>query len=245
MSAPVPFDYSGQSVRMVEINGEPWFVARDVCAVLGIRNVGNVLAALDEDEKGIRSTDTLGGPQDLVIVNESGLYAILLRSRKPEAKPFRRWVTSEVLPAIRKNGAYVAPSAEVAVAPRPSSSLEVLAEVVGTLIRHERDLARQGEMITSVDLRVGELGDEVRVTKARIDAIEGNHDYYAALGWARLTGFQPTDDRTLGNLGRIAGTVGRRQGIAPGRAPHAHYGEVNTWPLHVWDEAARHFQALP
>lgn len=78
----------------------------DVCKVLEINNPRNVSSRLDQDEKGVRQMDTLGGNQKVTIINESGLYAVILRSDKPQAKPFRKWVTSEVLPAIRKTGGY-------------------------------------------------------------------------------------------------------------------------------------------
>lgn len=100
------FVYNAQEVRTIMIDGEPWFVAKDVCEILSIKNSSDALSRLDDDEKGLASTDTLGGKQDLAIVSESGMYALVLRSRKPEAQPFRKWVTSEVLPSIRKTGGY-------------------------------------------------------------------------------------------------------------------------------------------
>lgn len=95
------------SMRTIEIDGEPWFVLADICKVLEIANSRNVTARLDPDEKGVRQVDTLGGKQEMTIINESGLYNVILRSDKPQAKPFRKWVTSEVLPSIRKHGAYM------------------------------------------------------------------------------------------------------------------------------------------
>ena len=101
-------DQFGQ-VRVVEKDGQPWFVAADVCRALEIANNRDALSRLDEDEKGVALTDTLGGPQEMSIVNEPGLYALVLGSRKPEAKAFKRWITHEVLPSIRKHGAYMTP----------------------------------------------------------------------------------------------------------------------------------------
>lgn len=91
---------------MVDVNGEPWFVAKDVCECLDIGNSRDAVAALDEDEKGVDSIDTPGGAQEMSIISEAGLYSLILRSRKPEAKAFKRWITHEVLPAIRKTGGY-------------------------------------------------------------------------------------------------------------------------------------------
>jgi anti-repressor protein len=104
------FIYSNQEVRSTVINGEPWFVAKDVCDVLELTNSRMAIDRLDEDEKGVSSTDTLGGKQNVTIVNESGLYSLILGSRKPEAKQFKRWITHEVIPSIRQHGAYMTPS---------------------------------------------------------------------------------------------------------------------------------------
>lgn len=103
-------------IRTMTKDGEPWFVAADVCRALEITNVGNALARLDDDEKSsIRSTDVTsnGGNPNVSIVNEPGLYTLVLGSRKPEAKTFKRWITHEVIPSIRKTGSYtMKPSAD-------------------------------------------------------------------------------------------------------------------------------------
>lgn len=100
------FNYHESAVRTVEKGGEPWFVLKDVCGVLSIANSADVSSRLDNDEKGVGQIDTPGGMQNVTLINESGLYNVILRSDKPEAKPFRRWVTREVLPTIRKTGTY-------------------------------------------------------------------------------------------------------------------------------------------
>ena len=99
-------------IRTLNLNGEPWFVAVDVCKALQIANSRDALTRIDDDEKGVVLTDTLGGKQEVTIVNEPGLYMLVLSSRKPEAKAFKRWITHEVIPAIRKHGAYISPNAE-------------------------------------------------------------------------------------------------------------------------------------
>lgn len=91
-------------VRTIMQNGEPWFVASDVCKALEIDRTAT--RRLEDDEKGVHSTHTPGGTQDITIVNEPGLYTLVLGSRKPEAKAFKRWITHEVIPAIRKHGMY-------------------------------------------------------------------------------------------------------------------------------------------
>lgn len=94
-------------IRTLEINGEPWFVGKDVASILGYSNSRDALRKhVDEEDKGVANCDTPGGIQETTIINESGLYSLILSSKLPQAKAFKRWVTSEVLPAIRKQGAY-------------------------------------------------------------------------------------------------------------------------------------------
>lgn len=103
------FRYEDNDVRTMEINGEPWFVGKDVAAVLEYSNPRKALADhVDQEDKGVTKCDTLGGVQELTIINESGLYSLILSSKLPTAKQFKRCVTSEVLPSIRKNGGYIA-----------------------------------------------------------------------------------------------------------------------------------------
>lgn len=105
------FEYQNNKVRTVDVEGEAWFVLKDVCEILRMdtTQLKKVADRLDEDEKGRTLITTPGGMQETWIVNESGLYHVILRSDKPEAAPFRRWVTNDVLPAIRKTGSYNAP----------------------------------------------------------------------------------------------------------------------------------------
>ena len=105
------FNYNGADVRTVEMDGGIWFVAKDVADVLGLKNIRKVIRTLDEDEKGVTKSYTLGGEQSMTVVSESGLYALIFRSNKPEAKVFNRWVRHEVLPQIRKNGMYLSDKA--------------------------------------------------------------------------------------------------------------------------------------
>ena len=106
MSVLKVFAYGEQQVRTVLSEGEPWWVLTDVCRVLGLKRADSTARKLDDDEKGTHLVSTLRGKQQVITVNESGLYAVILRSDKPEAKKFKRWVTHEVLPSIRQTGAY-------------------------------------------------------------------------------------------------------------------------------------------
>src|SRR5690348_3135961 len=103
------FIYEGAQVRTVIIDGQPHWVAKDVCDILGFVNLSETIKRLDEDEViSNEVTDSLGRNQQTNVVTESGLYSLILGSRKPEAKAFKRWVTHEVLPTIRKTGSYIA-----------------------------------------------------------------------------------------------------------------------------------------
>lgn len=110
---PAVFSFeSNSNVRAISIDGNPWFVAADVCKALGIKHTASAMRSLDDDEKGVHSMHTPGGQQDFTIISESGLYTLILRCRDavtPGTIPyrFRKWVTSEVLPQIRKTGRYV------------------------------------------------------------------------------------------------------------------------------------------
>lgn len=106
------FKYENNDVRTVEMNGEPWFVGNDVAAALGYgkgKSLANAVTNhVDSEDKGVTELMTPGGKQNVTIINESGLYSLILSSKLPTAKQFKRWVTSEVLPNIRKNGGYIA-----------------------------------------------------------------------------------------------------------------------------------------
>ena len=100
------FNYNEMPIRTLQKDDQTWWVLTDVCKVLELSNSRMVAERLDDDEKDVSQIDTLGGTQKMTIINEPGLYSVILRSDKPEAKAFKRWVTHEVLPAIRRNGAY-------------------------------------------------------------------------------------------------------------------------------------------
>ena len=100
------FEFVNAKVRVFERDGAPWWVARDVCAILGIGNSRQCLTYLDDDEKGVITVDTPGGAQKMATINEPGLYSLIMHSRKPEAQAFKRWIVHDVLPALRKTGSY-------------------------------------------------------------------------------------------------------------------------------------------
>lgn len=108
-----PFAFGEKLVRVqMDENGDPWFVAKDVAVILGYRDAFNMVRMLDEDEKGTRLMSTPSGEQEMAVISESGLYAVCLRSERPEARPFRKWVTADLLPTLRKTGRYEMPVQE-------------------------------------------------------------------------------------------------------------------------------------
>ena len=135
------FNFNNNEVRTVLIDNEPYFVGKDVAEVLGYSNPRKALKDhIDEEDKGVTKCDTLGGKQDLTIINESGLYSLVLSSKLPQAKSFKRWVTKEVLPAIRKTGSYQTPT-------NPMDALELMFQAQ----------KQSNEQIAVIDHRVIEL----------------------------------------------------------------------------------------
>ena len=130
------------AVRSILINGDPWFVAADVCKALELEKTNRALSRLDDDEKGAHSVSTPGGRQRMSIISESGLYSLILGSRKPEARAFKRWITHEVIPSIRKHGAYMTDSLLNALEAHPEAVPEYLNRLRSENARN-RELTRR------------------------------------------------------------------------------------------------------
>ena len=147
------FDYQGQQVRTDYKDEAVWFVAADVCRVLDIINPTMAVGRLDDDEKGLSSIETLGGNQQMVVVNEAGLYSLILTSRKPQAKEFKRWVTHDVLPSIRKHGLYAIDD----VLENPDLLIKALTE-----LKKEREEKKRLELENAVKAQqIAEMQPEV------------------------------------------------------------------------------------
>lgn len=139
------FIYGENNVRTVQINNEPWFVLKDVCESLGINNHKVVPQRLEKDEVNqIDLTDALGRKQNTTVINESGLYSVIIRCNKPESKPFRKWVTSEVLPSIRKHGAYMTEATINNIISNPEFGIQLL-----TALQQEQDKRKALELENS------------------------------------------------------------------------------------------------
>lgn len=140
------------NIRGVEINGEPWLVGRDVAKVLGYKNISDALKKhVDEEDKGVAKCDTLGGVQEMTVINESGFYSLVLRSKLPEAKKFKRWVTSEVLPQIRKTGGYIPVDEK-------DNEIEIMAKALQIM---DRTIKMMDRTIEKQDIKIKELEGDV------------------------------------------------------------------------------------
>jgi prophage antirepressor-like protein len=146
----IKYEFEGKTVRTVMVNGEPHWVAKDVCEVLELTDVSMSLRKLDDDEKGTSIVGTLGGPQEMATVNQPGLFKLIMRSRKPAAKRFDRWVRHEVLPPIFKTGAYIAPGSDAnLVTSQTNATLRQLVEIQEIQQRAVRILSANVQAITS------------------------------------------------------------------------------------------------
>ena len=177
------FNYRSNEVRTVEMNGEPWFVLRDVCEVLGLGNSRMVADRLDEDEKGVSQIDTLGGVQNATIISESGLYNVILRSDKPEAKPFRKWVTAVVLPSIRKNGGYIAGQEELSPQELMAKALLVAQKTLTDRDTRIKELTAQNQIMQPKAEYFDELVDRNLLTNFRETAKELGIKPKAFVAW--------------------------------------------------------------
>lgn len=128
------FEYQNKQIRTVEKDGTTWWVLKDICDALNLSSPHKVAERLDEDERCGIELRTSGGLQNTTVINESGLYNVILRSDKPEAIPFRKWVTSEVLPAIRKHGAYMTPETLEAAILNPDTIIKI-----ATALKEEKE----------------------------------------------------------------------------------------------------------
>lgn len=152
------------AIRAIEKDGEPWFVAADVCRALEIQNHKDAVKRLDEDERtGVVLTDPHGRPQETNCVNEPGLYSLVLGSRKPEAKAFKRWITHEVIPSIRKHGAYMTPDTIEKILEGPDTIIRL-----ATSLKEEREKRQALEARAEADRPKVLFADSVAASKSSI-----------------------------------------------------------------------------
>ena len=157
------WSYENSEIRTIEKDGEPWWVLSDVCQVLELSSPHKVADRLEADEKGRNLIPTLGGMQEMTTVNESGLYAVILRSDKPQAKPFRKWVTNEVLPSIRKHGAYMTDQTLEQALTSPDFLIQL-----ATQLKEEKEQRKQLEAKVEQDKPKVLFADSVSASKSSI-----------------------------------------------------------------------------
>lgn len=163
-------------IRIIEQDGEPWFVGRDVATALGYKNSRQALATnVDADDWGVQKMDTSSGTQEMTIINESGLYALVMGSKLPTAKKFKRWVTKEVLPSIRKTGGYTN---------KPMTVAENLAAQAQLLVEQEKRLTRIEQRVETALTAMARPAADTWTEDMKA-AIAG---YCAAAGLTEITG---------------------------------------------------------
>jgi anti-repressor protein len=162
----VPFDFKGQQIRTVtDEQGDPWWVAADLAAVLDLGDGGQVTRLLDDDERGLHSVQTNAGLRHVAIVSLPGLFSLILRSRKPEAREFKRWVTHGVLPAIRVHGGYLTPA-----------KVEEFLTDPDTLIRLAQELKAERAERQRAELQAAEAARQLETAEPKAKA-------WIAHGW--------------------------------------------------------------
>lgn len=176
-------------IRSVMVNGEPLFVAKDVCDVLGISNSRDAINRLDEDEKAMSVLPTQFGKKSMNMVNESGLYNLIFQSRKPEARAFRKWVTQEVLPNIRKYGFYMTPEKAMDVSTEKKLRKQMLAEMEKYLI--DEDIRKCARRFGTSELTIqsvvkGQYVNNDMMADLQQRAIANREKWFDAYGQGRM-----------------------------------------------------------
>jgi len=172
------FNYNDNQVRVMEVDGKLWFVAKDVCDVLGLADVTSALRTLDDDEKLIRKISGAGQSRDMATISESGLYALVLRSNKPEAKNFARWVRKDVLTSISKHGVYMTPAKAEEFIANPDLIIRLAEEV-----KAERARAAELEMQKTA------LAAKIEQDKSKVifaEAVDASKDSILIGNFAKL-----------------------------------------------------------
>lgn len=238
-------EYKGFSVRMIMVQSEPWFVACDICRAIGIANVSQTLARLDSDQKGHCQIDTLGGPQKTSIVNEPGLYEIIFRSEKEEARAFRRWVTFSILPNLRKHGRF--DKALSQYNPQEIQLIEADPEVAS--IKHLFELKQeqvvQRHRLEVVEAKQKKLRQSVIEVDNKVDNLESKFlsrtGCQTALGFSIDHGFK-IPERILGAIGKKITAHMRDRGMEPEKHTHEKWGSaelgkgVNVYPIDILEK---------
>jgi len=211
------------SVRTVLLNNEPWFCIKDICDILGLTNPTVVTQRLDEDEV---TKFNLGSKVGITnFTNESGLYTLILRSDKPEAKPFRKWITSEVIPAIRKTGKYEE---------KPMTSAQYLLQQAQWMVEAENRMNNIENDVAQNNQILGNMKKDItRIEHNERRTVTSNH--LTVIAYANMKGIN-SNTYNSSVMGRKATKVCRTRGLLTGTVVDSKYGLINTYPLEVLDE---------
>ena len=212
------------SVRTVLLNNEVWFCIKDVCDILELTNPTVVAKRLDEDEKAKFDLGLKNG-ELTNFTNESGLYTLILRSDKPEAKPFRKWITSEVIPAIRKTGKYEE---------KPMTSAQYLLQQAQWMVEAENRMNNIENNVAQTNQSIGNMKKDItRIEHNERRTVTSNH--LTVIAYANMKGIKPNTYNSS-VMGRKATKVCRTRGLLTGTVVDSKYGLINTYPLEVLDE---------
>lgn len=218
--------FDDHPIRVVTRGGEPWFVAADVCSALTIGNPTDAMRRLDQDEQALDSIEGLTRGNDSVnLVSESGMYSLTLGSRKASAKKFKKWVTSEVLPAIRKTGMY------------GQLSNPIMNMIVQQAIQYDKLEQQQKELagqLQTATLMISATSHRVE----QVAAIVGAQDpqYYSIKAYSNICGVR-VDDKVASRLGKLASKISGEMGIELGSVKDAVWGRVNSYHESVLEKA--------
>ena len=212
------------SVRTVLLNNEVWFCIKDVCDILELTNPTVVAKRLDEDEKAKFDLGLKNG-ELTNFTNESGLYTLILRSDKPEAKPFRKWITSEVIPTIRKTGKYEE---------KPMTSAQYLLQQAQWMVEAENRMNNIENDVAQTNHSIGNIKKDItRIEHNERRTVTSNH--LTVIAYANMKGIKPNTYNSS-VMGRKATKVCRTRGLLTGTVVDSKYGLINTYPLEVLDE---------
>lgn len=213
--------FENHPVRILKAdNGELMFIASFVCEALGLGNISAALSRLDEDEKGIISDDTPGGRQNVAYVTEPGLYTLVMASRKPEAKRFKRWIAHDVLPELRKNNRY-----EI---PKDLSPIEKSRQLLNVLVSIQDTVEAQQHLLNEHDERIASLEAHV----------QPELEYFTVMGYCHKYGKTVSLNEAQG-IGQRASRLSKERGVSIGKTSDPRFGEVNTYHMTILNELVK------
>ncbi|MBA2883159.1 prophage antirepressor-like protein [Desulfosalsimonas propionicica] len=209
----IPFEYRSKQIRVVQDDGgDPWWIAKDVCEVLDIYDTPQAVARLDYDEKLIRTLHVSGQNRELWTISEAGLYSLILRSNKPEAKNFKRWITHEVLPTIRSTGKYEIDT---------SSEIDLI--------------IRSAQALKNIETKQIEHDQRLSLLEAKSHENSGYTGYWTITAWCKLNNYKIGIEEAT-RKGRKATRLSSEWSVDICRVPDERFGVVNSYREDVLEE---------